>query len=130
MMTEIAKANEKRILVVDDEKDLLVVLCELLQHYGFEAKGFTDSSEALKEFRKNSSLYSLVITDLTMPGIQGDELAQEVLRVRPGLPVMLCSGYNQRLDEVRAKQIGIHTIMNKPFEFEDLIKSVGAVLDT
>ncbi len=122
------KDGSKKILIVDDEQDLLTVICDLLGHYGYLTKGFSDSEEALKEFRQNPYAYDLVITDLSMPGLGGDVLAEQIMAQRTDLPILLCSGYNQKLSDEKAKQIGINMVIQKPFEFEEMVRTVHELL--
>ena len=85
--------------------------------------------EALNLFRANSSQFDLVITDMTMPKMTGDHLVQEILKIRPDMPIVLNTGFNEKIDEEKAKEIGIRQYIEKPFNRHILAKAVREVLD-
>ena len=80
-------------------------------------------------FRANPDQIDLVITDMTMPHMTGDRLAEEILKIRPDMPIILCTGYSQRMSEERAQELGIRKYIEKPIEMENLARSVREVLD-
>ena len=89
----------------------------------------TDPSEALAFFKANPDLIDLVITGMTMPHMTGDKLAQEILKIRPDTPIIICTGYSNRISEERAKEIGIRKYIEKPIQMVNLARSVRDVLD-
>ena len=123
------KGNEK-IMLVDDEKSIRSVFKDLLERNGYKVNAFENGFEALKEFKKNPDHFDLVITDMTMPGIPGDELATELLDIRPGLPIILSTGYSEKMTETKAHEIGIRKYIHKPIANKDLAILVRKVLDT
>jgi YesN/AraC family two-component response regulator len=89
----------------------------------------TSGTEALEIFRKNPDSFELVITDMTMPGITGEKLAKEIMTIKPGMSVLLCTGFSDGMDEKKAKGIGIKSFIMKPIAKNELIKAVRDVLD-
>lgn len=84
---------QARILVVDDEKDIAVVIKSGLEGNGFEANAYSDSSEALKHFRQNSNAYCAVLSDVRMPGMTGFQLTREIKKINPEVKVILMSSF-------------------------------------
>ena len=112
------------ILFVDDEDYLAEVGKEMLEDYGYTVDIETDPVKALSMFRQNPERYNLLISDYTMPGMNGRQLMEEVRSSRPGLPVILCSG--TRLD---TEGNGAFKVLLKPFDMELLLSMVRDVLD-
>ncbi|MEJ2247844.1 MAG: response regulator [Acidobacteriota bacterium] len=71
----------------------------------------------------------MVISDMTMPGMTGDILASELMKIRPDIPDIMCTGYSERIDEKRARDLGIKALMMKPFTIRRLSRIVRDVLD-
>jgi PAS domain S-box-containing protein len=119
----------ERILLIDDEGSLVKMAKQILERHGYTVIGKTNSVEALKLFQQEPGQFDLVITDMAMPKIGGDQLAKELLRIRPTIPIVLCTGHSNRIDEARAKKIGISAYLLKPLEKKGLITTVRKVLD-
>jgi PAS domain S-box-containing protein len=128
--TEAAKiaTGKGRILVVDDEKVQLETYLNVLERLGYQADGETDSTQALARFRENPFSYDLIITDQTMPKISGLRLAEEMLRLRPGVPVLLCTGYSEVVDADQARAAGIKEFILKPFTVREIAAVVQRIL--
>jgi PAS domain S-box-containing protein len=126
--TKIPQGTE-RILLVDDEPFIVDFGRQGLERLGYRVDGCTSSAEALERFRRAPHRYDLVITDMTMPRMTGDQLAQAILRARPDLPVILCTGYSSRIDSRRAEAMGIRALLMKPLNLEDLATQVRRILD-
>lgn len=126
---DIPATGTERILVVDDEPSLVKMVTTILERSGYEVVGKTSSSEALEAFKENPEMFDLVITDMAMPDIAGDRLSQEISRVRPGIPIILCTGNSDRMDANRAMALGIRKYVMKPLAKSDLTKTVREVLD-
>jgi PAS domain S-box-containing protein len=126
---EASPAGKERILLVDDEEILVTVTSELLSTLGYEVVSAARSSEALELFRSQSDRFHLVITDQTMPGMTGMELAAELLRIKPDISIILCSGFSDEKVRETASTIGVRTIMSKPFSLQELAATVRGVLD-
>ena len=96
---------------------------------GYVAVASTSSRDALDLFRKAPDEFDLVITDMTMPHLTGDRLTAEILKIRPGMPVILCTGYSDRISGEKAHLMGIREFIMKPVNIMDLAKAVRKVLD-
>ncbi len=119
----------ERILFIDDEPILVKATKESLRYLGYRVVSRTSSVEALDLFQKNPGQFDLVITDIIMPGLTGDRLALEMMKIRKDIPVILCTGYSEHMSEEKAKELGIRGFIMKPFEIEDLAKTIRNVLD-
>ncbi|PIE60242.1 MAG: hybrid sensor histidine kinase/response regulator, partial [Desulfobulbus propionicus] len=104
-----------RILVVDDEPQIVSLQYQMLEHVGYEVVASTVSSEALELFRKESETFDLVVTDMGMPGLTGLELFEEMRNIRPDIKVLLCTGYSKQVTEENAMEIGLSGYLAKPF---------------
>jgi PAS domain S-box-containing protein len=121
--------DHERVLFIDDEQALVELGEKMLEHLGYEVTVRTSSIEALELFRNQPDRFDLIITDFTMPNMTGDKLAQEVMRLRPGLPVILCTGFSERISEMKAKALGIQEFVMKPFDLNDLAQTIRRALD-
>ena len=125
----IAKADRRAtVLVVDDEADLASMTCAMLRALGYEAVSSTHAAMALSILRDDPFAIDLLITDQTMPGMTGDELALGAKAIRPDLPIILCTGYSARLNESVAKQVGAVALLFKPLSRDDLAEAVAQAL--
>ncbi|HEY5808043.1 MAG TPA: ATP-binding protein, partial [Povalibacter sp.] len=123
--TATLRGRGERIMYVDDE-DALVFLAErVLERLGYKVSGYTDPSQALRDFNAQPQDFDAVVTDLSMPGMSGFHLAQAVLQVRPELPIVLTTGYVRPEDKEKAGQCGIRELILKP----DTIEELGRTLD-
>ena len=125
---EIPTGNET-ILFVDDEELLADLGKRLLQHLGYEVSVRTSSVEALKAFRAQPDKFDLVITDMAMPNMSGEKLAKEIMKIRAGIPIVLCTGYSELMTEGKAEEMGIRGFVMKPLVLRELAKIVRAALD-
>jgi len=121
--------GNERILFVDDEPALINIGQQMLERLGYEVVCCMDSLEALKLFREESDRFDLVITDMTMPGVTGDELAGEVMRIKPGIPVILCTGFSERIKENKARDLGICGFLMKPLLMKSVARAIRQALD-
>ncbi|MDP3029139.1 MAG: GAF domain-containing protein, partial [Deltaproteobacteria bacterium] len=106
--------GSERILFVDDEKALVDMIKQMIESLGYKVAGRTSSIEALEAFRAQPDKFDLVITDQTMPNMTGKMLAKELLRIRPDIPIILCTGYSELITEEKAKAMGIRELVMKP----------------
>jgi CheY-like chemotaxis protein len=111
-------------LFVDDEPPIAKLGKQLLALLGYQAEARTDPLAALALFKDDPDRFDLVITDLTMPGMSGDQLARELTNIRPNLPVILCSGFSMNLSREQAEAAGIAAFIQKPI----LKNNLGAVI--
>ncbi|RMH32541.1 MAG: response regulator [Nitrospirae bacterium] len=121
--------GKESILFVDDEEALVRLGQELLSLLGYQVEVRTNSLEALELFRENPDRFDLVITDQTMPLMTGEQLARELLKIRPGLPIILCTGFSHTVTAEKAKALGIRAYLMKPLAIRDLAPIVRHVLD-
>jgi nitrogen-specific signal transduction histidine kinase/CheY-like chemotaxis protein len=126
----IPRGKHERILLVDDEEMIVEIGRNFLEHLGYEVAARTGSVGALELFRVQSARFDLVITDMTMPNMPGDKLAQELLRIRPEIPIILCTGFSEHITEEKAKAMGIRGFVKKPLVMRELGKAVRSVLDS
>jgi PAS domain S-box-containing protein len=121
--------GRERILFVDDEVSLVEIGRQMLEHLGYEVDAYSSSKDIPDLFRKDPELFDLVITDTAMPGIPGDKLAEALLEVRPDIPIILCTGYSERMSPEKAEKIGIKAFVMKPLVMQELAETVRNVLD-
>ena len=121
--------GSERILFVDDEESMVYVGRYRLERLGYQVEAQTSPVQALKLFQAKSDQFDLVITDMTMPRMTGDMLVKEILKIRPDMPTILCTGFSEKIDEVRSKELGISAYIEKPLDRCDLAKLVRKVLD-
>lgn len=126
--TQFPGGNE-RILFVDDEEALANLAVEMLSCRGYRVTSRTSSIDALNLFREDPQGFDLVITDMTMPEMTGDKLAQELLAIRGDVPIILCTGYNEHISEERALEIGIKEFILKPLDMGTLTRTIRKVFD-
>ena len=119
----------ERILLVDDQTHVLEMLKRLLESLGYVVTGCASGGEALKTFEANPEGFDLAVTDMTMPGMTGDVLAAELHKRQPGLPIILCTGYSERIDEISCGQIGVREIVMKPVRVQPLSEAIRRALD-
>ena len=100
-----------------------------LERLGYQVETRTDPFEALALFRSHPGRFDLVITDMTMPGLSGDGLAQKLMKIKPNIPVLLCTGYSDRIDRDKAGKMGIAGYALKPLDLGELARTVRDLLD-
>jgi CheY-like chemotaxis protein len=127
--TPARQEGTESILFIDDEPALIDIGKEILASLGYQVEPCTSSEEALALFRDDPERFDLVITDLTMPKMTGDLLAQEIMRIRPGIPVILFTGYSDLVSRERFNALGIRDCLMKPLTRKDLAESIRRVLD-
>jgi CheY-like chemotaxis protein len=126
---EIVPGGHERILLVDDEEALLKIERAMLSQLGYTVDATKDSLEALETFRAQPALFDAVITDQTMPRMTGETLAREILSLRSEIPVILCTGFSELINEEQAKAMGIREYMTKPLVMSELARTLRRVLD-
>ena len=115
-----APTGTEHILLVDDEEALVTMGREMLERLGYKVTTRTSSVEALEAFRAHPERFDLVISDVTMPNMTGDQLAHELLIIKSDIPILLCTGFSELLDEEKAKRLGIKAFLMKPFVMGNL----------
>jgi len=122
--------GNERILLIDDEDMLVEMGKAMLERLGYEVTICTSSLGALSTFKNNPDQFDAVITDQTMPGMTGLALAKRMLQIRPDIPIILCTGYSNLINEVQAKSYGIKGFALKPITKKDISKLLRVVLDS
>jgi len=125
---QIARGVET-IMVVDDEEDIRAIVQQFLESNGYTVEVFVDGSDAIAAFKENPDKYDLIITDMTMPNMTGDELSLQVLEMRNDMPIIMCTGYSETVTEAEALAIGVKKYIQKPLTNEELAAAVREVLD-
>jgi CheY-like chemotaxis protein len=115
---------------VDDEDAIALMEKQMLERLGYSVVAQTSSINALEIFRADPEGFDLVITDMAMPNMSGDELASEIVKIRPGIPILLCTGFSEKLPEEKATAMGIRGFLMKPIVRKDLSNMIRGVLDT
>jgi PAS domain S-box-containing protein len=121
--------GKEQVLYVDDEKALADLGRLMLEALGYKVESFTSSVEALKAFEAQPDKFDIVITDMTMPHLTGVKLAKEVMRLRPQIPVILCSGFSDLITPEKALEMGIAAMLMKPLTLAKLAATVRQILD-
>ena len=121
--------GQEHILFVDDEKQLVDLAHRNLSALGYQVTVCSDSREALDIFKSDPDRFDLIITDMTMPYLSGSDLSRRVFDIRPGQPVILCTGYSDFITPEKATQIGIKDFILKPLSRKTLASAVRKALD-
>ncbi len=126
--TPIQKGDE-RILLVDDEDMITNMEKQMLERLGYHVTARTSSTDALEAFKANPDRFDLIITDMTMPNMTGEQLAAEIIKIRSDIPVILCTGFSEMMSEEKAKSLGIKGFLMKPAVMKDFSYMIRKVLD-
>ncbi|MBM9604561.1 hybrid sensor histidine kinase/response regulator [Desulfopila inferna] len=121
--------GRERILLVDDEEIVLNLEKSLLEKLGYSITAFQSPIEALEFFKRHGSSFDLVMTDMTMPKMNGAEFTKEILKYRPNIPVVICTGFSELINEEKARTIGACKYVMKPFILREIAAALRAVLD-
>jgi CheY-like chemotaxis protein len=122
------RGNGEKIMLVDDEEPVRDVLGSFLKESGYVVFSFARGRDLLNALRKDNASCDLLITDMAMPKMNGVEIAREALRIKPGLPVILCTGYSADLKRRQALEIGIHSVLQKPVQRVRFLRTIYQVL--
>jgi nitrogen-specific signal transduction histidine kinase/CheY-like chemotaxis protein len=126
---DVMPSGSESLLFVDDEEATVIAMQEMLADLGYTVYATCSSRDALKTFRRVPERFDLVITDQTMPELTGVDLATEMMALRPGLPIILCTGYSDRVDREEAYRLGIREYVMKPLEMLDIATTIRGILD-
>ena len=122
------RGTGQRILYLDDEEQLVSLGTRMLSRSGFQISGFTHPGTAIEAFAQNPHGFDVVITDHNMPEQSGLQVAEELLRIRPDVTIVLCSGYLTDELKDKARQIGIHHVLYKPNTIQELTQSIYRIV--
>jgi signal transduction histidine kinase/ActR/RegA family two-component response regulator len=121
--------GKERILLIDDEEQIVNMEQQMLERLGYKVTASTDGKAALEVFARHPDDFDLVITDMTMPQITGDRLARKMLDIKPKIPVILCTGFNETISEEKALSMGIQKFVMKPVVKNELASTIRTVLE-
>jgi PAS domain S-box-containing protein len=121
--------GRERILLIDDEEMIAELEKNLFERLGYQVTVRLSSVDALEAFRSNPDAYDLVITDMSMPNMTGEQLARELIAIKPEIPIIMCSGFSESIGRERAQAIGIKEFLMKPVTISDMSQLVRKVLD-
>jgi PAS domain S-box-containing protein len=116
------------VLAVDDEPEVLAVLEEMLANLGYEPVGYTDSRAALEAFRADPRRFDAVISDEVMPAMVGTQLAVELRKANPAIPIVIATGYGGAGFETRAHSAGVNRVLRKPYRMQEVGEAMRGVL--
>jgi len=123
------QTGNERILVVDDEELIAQMVTRALDIFGYTVESRTSSVEAMATFLSAPERIDLIITDMTMPHMTGEKLAIEVKKIRPDVPIILCTGFSEKMTPEHAKNLGIDALLLKPITLSDLSRTIRNLLD-
>lgn len=120
--------GRSRILFIDDEQSIVDSSVKILSNLGYEVVGMISGQKALEAFKQNTEEFDLVLTDLTMSGLNGLDLSKELLKIRPDIPIILSTGFSEGLTSKRVKDMGIYEMVMKPVMASELAELVNRAL--
>jgi CheY-like chemotaxis protein len=126
---DLLPTGNETILLVDDEKALIDLGRDLLERLGYRVETRASSIDAIEAFKVNPQKYDLILSDITMPKMTGDELARHIKTIQPDIPIILCSGFSNRIDELTLETLGVNAILMKPIIYSELAYTIRQVLD-
>lgn len=118
-----------RVLILDDEETLVFLMTRMLEHLGHKPAGFTQAADALATFAAAPDKFDVVITDVSMPGPGGLEVARQILATKPNATVVLATGSIKPADAEQARALGVRYIVEKPASIEEMEQLMKRVLD-
>ncbi|MCP4719295.1 MAG: response regulator, partial [Desulfobacteraceae bacterium] len=125
----LSMTGKGKILLVDDETLIVNLTSQMLLKLGYEVICMTDSPKALEKFKQSPNDFDLVLTDLAMPHLTGLELSKQMIALRPDIPIILCTGFSERLTLEKIKNIGIFDMIMKPMIASELAQAVHKALN-
>jgi PAS domain S-box-containing protein len=123
------EGGKERILLVDDEEQIVRMSQQMLERLGYHVTARTSSIETLEAFRAAPDKFDLVITDTTMPNMTGIELARKLMEIRSDIPIIICTGFSEKISSDKATAMGIRGYVMKPVVKSELAKRIREVLD-
>ncbi|MBL0716763.1 MAG: PAS domain S-box protein [Desulfosarcina sp.] len=123
-------SSAERILLIDDDEQVLETIAAMLEESGYDVTAHAISRDALADFRNNPDKYDLVVTDQTMPDMSGEVLYQELCKIRPNIPVIMCTGFSETFIRQKAEKAGIRAYLVKPVPLREMASTIRQVLDS
>jgi len=122
------KSGKETIMIVDDEPDILALIEELLNKFGYSVHPFDNGESALNAYQEGKINFDMVITDMTMPRMTGIALAEAILSINKQIPIILCSGYNETITRSHVEAIGVQAFLEKPLDTYQLLNTMRMLL--
>lgn len=122
--------NQYRVMVVDDEDMILLLLQSILEKRGYQVDLFSNPVDAVAAFEEHPFQYQLLITDQRMPDMSGTELISKIHHIKQTVPVIMCSGYSREVTHENVKKLGIDEFLEKPVSYDKLCGTVEKVLNS
>jgi len=126
----VIRSGHERILFVDDEPAIVELGQKMLEQYGYSVTTSVDPVQALERFKNAPADFDMVITDMTMPGMTGEQLTTALLHIRPDLPIVVCTGFSERMNKEKAQEIGIRKLLDKPIAPSALLSTIREIFDS
>ncbi len=126
--SDLPKGNGQLVLMVDDEESVVNIGSRMIKRLGYEVESFTNSAAALARFTAEPEAFDIVVTDLTMGGVTGVDIARRVFELRPGLPLIIATGFMNARDIDTARALGVRWFLEKPFSFQGLAHQLQKAL--
>ncbi|NWH05475.1 hybrid sensor histidine kinase/response regulator [Desulfobacter latus] len=124
-----ACSGTETVMLVDDETDILISQEKFLTGLGYKVSSFEDGQSALQAFLSHPQAFDLIVTDMTMPRMSGETLSREILKIKPDIPIILCTGFHETVTRELALGLGIRKYVQKPIEVSILSKMIRELLD-
>lgn len=128
LVTTTLVKGEGRILFVDDEAPILKLGKRLLERMGYNVEAIAKPIEALERFKADPYAFHLILTDMNMPDLNGLDLAEQLLRIRPDIPIVLCTGYGIDISDQKVARSGIRAVVHKPILADQIAETLGRLL--
>jgi len=127
--SETDPTGSERILLVDDEQRIVDLQQQVLESLGYHVTAVADSTQALELFRRRPDMFDLLLTDQAMPKMTGIDLAENIRKLRPDIPIVLCTGYTDKVTRERSAKRKINDMLQKPISRSDLAYALRKALD-
>ncbi|HKL81389.1 MAG TPA: response regulator, partial [Desulfobacter sp.] len=123
------QTGDEHILLVDDEPSITQLIQLMLERLGYTVTARVSSIEALEAFKENPEKFDMVISDMSMPNMTGDQLANEIRQIRPEIPIIICTGFSERINKENAEALGANGLLMKPIVKSEMAKMIRKMLD-
>ncbi|MBU2430177.1 MAG: PAS domain S-box protein, partial [Proteobacteria bacterium] len=117
------------VLLVDDEDSIIALEKQVLERLGYQVVSYNSSIEALAAFNARPDAFDIVVSDMAMPNLPGDKLAAELIRIRPDIPILICTGFSEAMTEEKITAAGIRGLLMKPIITRDFVRMIRKILD-
>jgi CheY-like chemotaxis protein/nitrogen-specific signal transduction histidine kinase len=122
-----AGSTDKHVLVIDDEASIIQMATQILEKHGYAVTTFMDGNEAIEHFQQQPYHYDVVITDLIMPSMPGSEIASTISGINPNVPIILSTGFSDKIGKSTCASWGVDRVINKPFTINELLSSIESL---